>query len=261
MPATPRYRSDETLRIRSRLPAMPRRRPARSSSCNCCPHIRVGTASGRRLYSAARAVLARYGDCEPMRPCQGPACRTASKANFVMVNTAPNYTLTQLATPNFDHAIVYVRSWINISTPRRRRWRSAPCPGRSAASPPEYRQGPPDPGGRRPSGSSSHPTPIMCSPPMADARPGASCPASEWARHSDANTPGSSSEPTDSARPRACSKVPVCAGPATTRSRTRARCPTNTTSPRPLRSRRSISAKREIFACWHGPIRGLRSRP
>jgi hypothetical protein len=56
------------------------------------------------------------------------------EANLVAVNADMQYTLTEVATPNFDHAIVYVPRSISISIPRHRAWPSAPFRSTSAAS-------------------------------------------------------------------------------------------------------------------------------
>src|ERR1700756_2313696 len=58
----------------------------------------------------APAVLAaRYGDCKAHATfLKALLAAQGIEANFVAVNAHAQYTLTEVATPNFDHAIVYV---------------------------------------------------------------------------------------------------------------------------------------------------------
>jgi TPR repeat protein/transglutaminase-like putative cysteine protease len=73
-------------------------------------YVGIGIEDGGFTSQPAAAVLAsRYGDCKAHATLlKALLLAQGIEANFVVVNTAPNYTLTQLATPNFDHAIVYV---------------------------------------------------------------------------------------------------------------------------------------------------------
>ena len=73
-------------------------------------YVGIGIEDGGFTSQPAAAVLAsRYGDCKAHATLlKALLLAQGIEANFVAVNTAPNYTLTQLATPNFDHAIVYV---------------------------------------------------------------------------------------------------------------------------------------------------------
>ena len=58
---------------------------------------------------AAAALASRYGDCKAHATLLKALLATQGiEANLVVVNSAANYTLTELPTPNFDHAIVYV---------------------------------------------------------------------------------------------------------------------------------------------------------
>jgi TPR repeat protein/transglutaminase-like putative cysteine protease len=58
---------------------------------------------------AGEVVTARYGDCKAHATLLKALLATQGiAANFVVVNAAWKYTLTELATPSFDHAIVYV---------------------------------------------------------------------------------------------------------------------------------------------------------
>lgn len=73
-------------------------------------YVGIGFEDGGWTSQPASATLAaRYGDCKAhatllkaLLAAQGIA------ANLVAVNLSARFTLTQLATPNFDHAIVYV---------------------------------------------------------------------------------------------------------------------------------------------------------
>jgi TPR repeat protein len=73
-------------------------------------YVGIGIEDGGFTSQPAAAVLAsRYGDCKAHATLlKALLAAQGIEANFVAVNTAPNYTLTQLPTPNFDHAIVYV---------------------------------------------------------------------------------------------------------------------------------------------------------
>jgi TPR repeat protein len=73
-------------------------------------YVGVGFEDGGFVSQPAEAVLAaRYGDCKAHATLLKALLATQGiAANFVVVNAGFRYTLTELATPNFDHAIVYV---------------------------------------------------------------------------------------------------------------------------------------------------------
>jgi len=73
-------------------------------------YVGVGFEDGGFTSQPAEAVVtARYGDCKAHATLLKALLATQDiAANFVIVNAALKYTLTELATPNFDHAIVYV---------------------------------------------------------------------------------------------------------------------------------------------------------
>jgi len=61
-----------------------------------------------------------------MRRCSRPLLAAQGvEANLVAVNIDPHYTLTEVATQNFDHASSTCRSSINISIRPHRYWRCA----------------------------------------------------------------------------------------------------------------------------------------
>jgi hypothetical protein len=54
-------------------------------------------------------LASRYGDCKAhVTILKALLSAQAIEANLVAVNADGQYTLTEVATPNFDHAIVYV---------------------------------------------------------------------------------------------------------------------------------------------------------
>jgi TPR repeat protein/transglutaminase-like putative cysteine protease len=73
-------------------------------------YVGVGFEDGGFVSQPAEAVLAaRYGDCKAHVTLLKALLATQGiAASFVIVNAGFRYTLTELATPNFDHAIVYV---------------------------------------------------------------------------------------------------------------------------------------------------------
>jgi transglutaminase-like putative cysteine protease len=73
-------------------------------------YVGLGFEDGGFVSQPAEAVLAaRYGDCKAHVTLLKALLATQGiVANFVVVNANLRYTLTELATPNFDHAIVYV---------------------------------------------------------------------------------------------------------------------------------------------------------
>jgi TPR repeat protein len=73
-------------------------------------YVGIGFADGGFTSQPAAAVLAsRYGDCKAHATLLKALLLTQGiEANLVVVNSAPDYTLTELPTPDFDHAIVYV---------------------------------------------------------------------------------------------------------------------------------------------------------
>jgi TPR repeat protein len=73
-------------------------------------YVGIGFEDGGLTSQPAAAVLAaRYGDCKAHATLLKALLRTQGiEANLVVVDSAPNYTLTELPTQNFDHAIVYV---------------------------------------------------------------------------------------------------------------------------------------------------------
>ena len=73
-------------------------------------YVGIGFEDGGFTSQPADAVVAaRYGDCKAHATLLKALLATQGiAANFVIVNAAPRYTLTELATPDFDHAIVYV---------------------------------------------------------------------------------------------------------------------------------------------------------
>jgi TPR repeat protein len=75
-------------------------------------YVGIGFADGGLTSQPAAAVLAsRYGDCKAHATLLKALLATQGiEANLVAVNGDPHYTLTEVATQNFDHAIVYVPS-------------------------------------------------------------------------------------------------------------------------------------------------------
>ncbi len=73
-------------------------------------YVGVGFEDGGFVSQPAEAVLAaRYGDCKAHATLLKALLATQGiAANLVVVNATLRYTLTELATPNFNHAIVYV---------------------------------------------------------------------------------------------------------------------------------------------------------
>jgi len=73
-------------------------------------YVGIGFEDGGLISQPAAAVLAaRYGDCKAHATLLKALLATQGiEANLVVVNAAANYTLTELPTLNFDHAIVYV---------------------------------------------------------------------------------------------------------------------------------------------------------
>jgi TPR repeat protein/transglutaminase-like putative cysteine protease len=73
-------------------------------------YVGIGFEDGGLTSQPAAAVLAsRYGDCKAHATLLKALLRAQGiEANLVVVDSAPNYTLTELPTLNFDHAIIYV---------------------------------------------------------------------------------------------------------------------------------------------------------
>ena len=73
-------------------------------------YVGIGFADGGWTSQPASAVLAsRYGDCKAHATLlKALLAAQGIEANLVAVNAAAQFTLTEVATPNFDHAIVYV---------------------------------------------------------------------------------------------------------------------------------------------------------
>ncbi len=73
-------------------------------------YVGIGFEDGGWTSQPAPAVLAaRYGDCKAHATLLKALLATQGiEANLVVVNVEASYTLTELPTPNFDHAIVYV---------------------------------------------------------------------------------------------------------------------------------------------------------
>jgi TPR repeat protein len=73
-------------------------------------YVGIGLEDGGLTSQPAAAVLAsRYGDCKAHATLLKALLATQGiEANLVAVNGDPHYTLTEVATQNFDHAIVYV---------------------------------------------------------------------------------------------------------------------------------------------------------
>jgi TPR repeat protein len=73
-------------------------------------YVGIGLEDGGWTSQPAAAVLAaRYGDCKAHATLLKALLATQGiEANLVAVDGGANYTLTELATPIFDHAIVYV---------------------------------------------------------------------------------------------------------------------------------------------------------
>jgi transglutaminase-like putative cysteine protease len=73
-------------------------------------YVGIGFEDGGLTSQPAAAVLAsRYGDCKAHATLLKALLATQGiEANFVVVNGEASYTLTELPTQNFDHAIVYV---------------------------------------------------------------------------------------------------------------------------------------------------------
>ena len=73
-------------------------------------YVGIGFEDGGWTSQPAAAVLAsRYGDCKAHATIlKALLAAQGIEANLVAVNAGGQYTLTEVATPNFDHAIVYV---------------------------------------------------------------------------------------------------------------------------------------------------------
>lgn len=73
-------------------------------------YVGIGFEDGGWTSQPASAVLAsRYGDCKAHATIlKALLAAQGIEANLVAVNTDVQYTLTEVATPNFNHAIVYV---------------------------------------------------------------------------------------------------------------------------------------------------------
>lgn len=73
-------------------------------------YVGIGFEDGGLTSQPAAAVLAaRYGDCKAHVTLLKALLATQGiEANLVAVNAAPDYTLTELPTQNFNHAIVYI---------------------------------------------------------------------------------------------------------------------------------------------------------
>jgi TPR repeat protein len=73
-------------------------------------YVGIGFEDGGFTSQPASAVLAsRYGDCKAHATIlKALLAAQGIEANLVAVNAEAQYTLTEVATPNFDHAIVYV---------------------------------------------------------------------------------------------------------------------------------------------------------
>jgi TPR repeat protein/transglutaminase-like putative cysteine protease len=73
-------------------------------------YVGIGFEDGGLTSQPASAVLAsRYGDCKAHATIlKALLAAQGIEANLVAVNAEAQYTLTEVATPNFDHAIVYV---------------------------------------------------------------------------------------------------------------------------------------------------------
>jgi hypothetical protein len=73
-------------------------------------YVGIGFEDGGRTSQPTSAVLAsRYGDCKAHATIlKALLAAQGIEANLVAVNADAQYTLTEVATPNFNHAIVYV---------------------------------------------------------------------------------------------------------------------------------------------------------
>lgn len=73
-------------------------------------YVGIGLEDGGWTSQPASAVLAsRYGDCKAHATLfKALLAAQGIEANFVAVNSDARYSLTEVATPNFDHAIAYV---------------------------------------------------------------------------------------------------------------------------------------------------------
>jgi TPR repeat protein len=73
-------------------------------------YVGIGFEDGGLTSQPAAAVLAaRYGDCKAHATLlKSLLASQGIEANLVVVNAMPDYTLTELPTQNFNHAIVYV---------------------------------------------------------------------------------------------------------------------------------------------------------
>ncbi|WP_240535210.1 DUF3857 domain-containing protein [Bradyrhizobium sp. YR681] len=73
-------------------------------------YVGIGLEDGGWTSQPASAVLAsRYGDCKAHATLfKALLAAQGIEANLVAVNAEARYTLTEVATPNFDHAIAYV---------------------------------------------------------------------------------------------------------------------------------------------------------
>ena len=81
-------------------------------------YVGIGFEDGGWTSQPASAVLAsRYGDCKAHATIlKALLAAQGIQANLVAVNTDMQYTLTEVATANFNHAIVYVPEIDHIST-------------------------------------------------------------------------------------------------------------------------------------------------
>ncbi len=73
-------------------------------------YVGIGFEDGGLTSQPAATVLAsRYGDCKAHATLlKALLAAQGIEANLVLVNADPHYTLTEVATQNFDHAILYV---------------------------------------------------------------------------------------------------------------------------------------------------------
>jgi len=73
-------------------------------------YVGIGLADGGYVSQpVAEIVRARYGDCKAHATVlKALLAAEGIEAEFVVVNSSTRYTITTLATPNFDHAIVYL---------------------------------------------------------------------------------------------------------------------------------------------------------
>lgn len=73
-------------------------------------YVGIGLEDGGLTSQPAESVLAaRYGDCKAHATLlKALLAAQGIKADLVVVNSAPRYRITQVATQNFDHVIIYV---------------------------------------------------------------------------------------------------------------------------------------------------------